>query len=146
MPHPPTSSTFSPSNHSVSISSPVQASSPIVSPHNISPIIPFGPIFQSPQLTSAPPLRKSERPHNPPSYLSVYVCNAVFFTNLTKSCFIPPVQPTIFPFAALSTSNQQLLNSICNITEPVSFSQDALHPGWRQAMADEFAALEANQT
>jgi len=46
----------------------------------------------------------------------------------------------------LSLPNQQTLNSTLNITEPTNFAQAALHPGWQQEMASEFAALEANKT
>ncbi|XP_055803417.1 uncharacterized protein LOC129872456 [Solanum dulcamara] len=72
---------------------------------------------------------KSGRPTHTPSYLKDYYCNTVFLTNLTSSCFIPTVHPQTLPFSALSMTNQHLLNSISNITEPSSYKQAALHPG-----------------
>ncbi|XP_075077902.1 uncharacterized protein LOC142164245 [Nicotiana tabacum] len=93
-----------------------------------------------------PELRRSTREHNPPSYLIDYVCNAVYLTDLTNSCFATPVSPTTMTFTDLSPSNQSLLNSISHIIEPISFSQAVLHPSWQDAMATELQALETNQT
>ncbi|XP_019244402.1 PREDICTED: uncharacterized protein LOC109224269 [Nicotiana attenuata] len=80
---------------------------------------------------SLPEVRKSTRPHNPPSYLQDYVCNSVFLTDLTTSCFTPPIQPTVLPFTTLFSTNQSMLNSTSYLTEPSSYSQASLHPGWQ---------------
>jgi len=64
--------------------------------------------------------RKSERIHKKPAYLEEYVCNAVLLTDLTNTCFSQPIIPKSYSFASLSTTNQQVLNSISNITEPTS--------------------------
>lgn len=90
--------------------------------------------------------RRSDRTHNRPAYLEEYVCNAVFLANLTETCFSHPVVPKSYSFASLSTSNQQVLNSISNITEPTSYAQAELHPGWKLAMETEIAALIENET
>ncbi|XP_015159351.1 uncharacterized protein [Solanum tuberosum] len=76
------------------------------------------------------PTRQSSRIHKKPSYLSYYVCNAVYFTNLTQSCCTSPISPSIYPFAALSSINQNTINFTLNISEPTSFSQASMHPGW----------------
>lgn len=52
----------------------------------------------------------------------------------------------MLPFFALSPTNQSLLKSITYITEPTSYSQATLHPGWQEAMAKELEALETNKT
>lgn len=51
-----------------------------------------------------------------------------------------------YSFASLSTSNQQVLNSISSITEPTSYAQAELHPGWKLAMETEIAVLIENDT
>lgn len=89
--------------------------------------------------------RKSERTHKRPSYLEEYVCNAIVLTNLTNTCFNQTITPKSYSFASLSTTNQQVLNSISNITEPTSYAQAELHPGWKLAMEDEIEArIEIN--
>ncbi|XP_070017893.1 uncharacterized protein [Nicotiana sylvestris] len=97
---------------------------------------------------SVPSLLKgrSSKPHQTPSYLSDYVCNTVILSDHTDSCFLSPPSPTILPFAALTLTNQNILNSVIHISEPTSYSQAALYPGQLEAMATEFAALEQNKT
>jgi len=68
------------------------------------------------------------------------MCNAVYFTNLTNSCFDSPVTPTTYPFCS------PVINSAIAIHEPTNFAQVVMHPGWQQAMANEFATLESNKT
>ncbi|XP_075108915.1 uncharacterized protein LOC142180748 [Nicotiana tabacum] len=99
-----------------------------------------------PIVPSIQEIRKSSRTHKTPAYLQDYVCNSVFLTNLTASCFSTPILLTILPFSALSLTNQSMLNSMSYIIEPTSYSQAALHPGWQEAMAKEFEALELNKT
>jgi len=100
----------------------------------------------SPLPISLPEVRKSTRTHNPPSYLQEYVCNSVFLTDLTNSCFNAPIQPMVLPFTALSPINQSILNSTSYLVEPTSYSQASLHPGWQEAMEKELEALELNKT
>lgn len=66
--------------------------------------------------------RKSERTHKKPAYLEKYVCNAVVLTDLTNTCLNQPIVPKSYSFASLSTTNQQVLNFISNITEPTSYA------------------------
>lgn len=120
---------------------------PLESSHSSSPLHAD---ISSSSTTPSPPLpitRKSNRVKQPPSYLADYLCNSVFVTSqLTESCFSVSLDPTILPFSALSSTNQSLLNSTSYISEPTSYSQAVLHPGWQAAMAKEFDALEANKT
>lgn len=67
-------------------------------------------------------------------------------TDLTNTCFSRPIIPKSYSFASLSTTDQQVLNSISNITEPTSYAQTALHPVWKLAMEDEIRALLENQS
>ncbi|XP_059316718.1 uncharacterized protein LOC132067476 [Lycium ferocissimum] len=86
------------------------------------PLPPQSPILH-PEPPIAPPLiptRSSTRTIKPPSYLSDYLCNSVVLTDLS-SCFSTAVTPQVFPVSALSICNQQVLNSISQISEPISF-------------------------
>nr|XP_016461597.1 PREDICTED: uncharacterized protein LOC107784913 [Nicotiana tabacum] len=67
----------SPSNSSLS------SSSHILHSPSLSPI----PIPHSHISPPSPELRRSSRPHITPPYLSDYICNSVFLTDLTASCF-----------------------------------------------------------
>lgn len=88
-------------------------------------------------------LRKSQRVTSTPTYLSDYVCNSA-------SSLISPDPPCIplhsFSFTSLTPQNQSLVTAICQIQEPLSYRQAVLHPGWKAAMSQEFAALESNHT
>lgn len=109
-------------------------SSPLTFNHSSPPDSPSEKIRQQdPEII----LRRLERPHNQPVYLKDYVCNSVFLTNLTNSCFSQPANPSTYYFPALSTINQKVLNCISSMTEPIIFSQASLHPGWKQAMDSE---------
>ena len=57
-----------------------------------------------------------------------------------------PIVPKSYSFASLSTSNQQFLNSISNITKQTFYAQAELHPGWKLAMETEIAVLIENDT
>ncbi|XP_019230971.1 PREDICTED: uncharacterized protein LOC109211846 [Nicotiana attenuata] len=91
-------------------------------------------------------IRKSSRPHIPPAHLKDYICNALHLTNVSTSCFLTPVTPHFVSFSGLSSTNQHMFNSLSNLHEPVSFTQEAHHPGWQEAMAKEIEALELNKT
>lgn len=70
----------------------------------------------------------------------------MFLTDLTTSCFTSPISPQVFPFIALSSTNQLVVNSVSSVTEPTTYAQVAMHPGWQVAMNDEIEALISNQT
>ncbi|XP_019229499.1 PREDICTED: uncharacterized protein LOC109210529 [Nicotiana attenuata] len=91
-------------------------------------------------------LRRSLRENYAPAYLSDYICGAIHLTDVSTSCFLSPVSPSIISANLLSTPNQNLLNSLPHINEPSCYSQVALDPGWQEAMAEELDALKANDT
>lgn len=82
---------------------------------------PASPSFNPDTATPAPssiPLRKSDRPHNPPSYLNDYIYK------LPNSLSCSSSKPVKF--------------------EPYTYSQAAPIPAWQDAMRKEFEALEAH--
>ncbi|XP_070020488.1 uncharacterized mitochondrial protein AtMg00820-like [Nicotiana sylvestris] len=91
-------------------------------------------------------IRKSTRPHTTPSYLKDYICNALQLTDVSNSCFLTPVTPTCISFSGLSSTNQNMLNTLSNIQEPTDYLQATHHPGWQEAMNKEIEALELNKT
>ncbi|TMW82472.1 hypothetical protein EJD97_005847 [Solanum chilense] len=139
--------------HSDSLSPTSPSSSPSSTnpiDHIVSP--PPTPVHSSapitvPSTTPIPiPLRMSTRSHQIPKHLADYVCNSIVLTDLTDSCFASPISPQTVSFTALSHSNQSLLTSTSYISEPTSYSQASLHPGWQNAMAEELVALKSNNT
>ena len=91
--------------------------------------------------TSELPLRKSTRLSHKPAYLQAYQCNQVSHFSSTA-----------FPLSAhlsshkLSTSHSHFCNMISSIVEPKFYHQAVQDPKWREAMAAEISALEANNT
>lgn len=83
---------------------PASASSPTVISRP-QPTIPIPP----------PPLRFSERISQNPTYLNDYVCNNIFFSDLTSSCFHHVSHPKVFSFGALSLDNQAIFKSISTV-------------------------------
>lgn len=51
-----------------------------------------------------------------------------------------------FLFLLFSSTNQNFLRYLSHISEPITYQQARLHPGWQDAMAQEFATMEANKT
>ncbi|XP_070022343.1 uncharacterized protein [Nicotiana sylvestris] len=86
------------------------------------------PSSSSPDNVLPPPseLRKSTRSHYLPSHLQDYVVN---------------LPPSISCSTSTSTSTTQHV-----LVEPYSYAQAAAIPIWQEAMRQEFAALEENQT
>ncbi|KAG5596981.1 hypothetical protein H5410_038213 [Solanum commersonii] len=76
---------------------------------SLSPSSPLHPPASIPSSLSPP--RRSSRESHLPSYLNDYICNAVFHTDLTSSCFTAPLTPDMLPHFSLSKSNQSLLDS-----------------------------------
>ena len=92
--------------------------------------------------SSIPPLRKSTRISNRPAYLQAYKCNQV-----------SQVQPSIaYPLSSylsshkLSPRHLHFCNAISSIEEPKFYHQAVKDRKWREAMATEISALEANHT
>lgn len=80
-------------------------------------------------------IKKWLREYKTPAYLTDYVCNSVYLTNLTPSCFEASLEPFVLSFSALSSTNQHFLKSLSHISEPTTYSQVVLHPAWQEAMA-----------
>ncbi|XP_075074026.1 uncharacterized protein LOC142161897 [Nicotiana tabacum] len=93
-----------------------------------------------------PPIRKSERISQQPRYLKDYVCNVIFLSDITSSCFNHASHPTTLFFIALSLNNQNILRSVSSISEPHNYTQASQDAGWRKAMEAELAALDLNNT
>lgn len=75
-------------------------------------------VLSSPQptiLICPPLLRKSEMISQKPTYLNDYVCNNIFFSDLTSSCFHHVSHPKVFSFGALSLDNQAIFKSISTV-------------------------------
>lgn len=88
-------------------------------------------------------LRRSQREHHHPKYLSDYVCNSAFSVISPN----PPLYPFYHStFSAMTPQNQCIINSICQINERTSNQQAMTHPGWRAARDKEFEALDFNRT
>ncbi|XP_070045952.1 uncharacterized protein [Nicotiana tomentosiformis] len=80
-----------------------------------------------PVIPSPPPLRKSTRTVQQPSYLKDYLCSSISSPNsLPTSSKVPSVD--------------------IHMHEPQFYQQAASQPTWQEAMLKEFQALEANQT
>lgn len=75
-------------------------------------------------------LRKSNRIHKPPSYLSAYKCNTIF--KIQHWCNLVHV-----PSSAFTASK-------CQITEPRSYKDASSISIWVEAMQTELQALHAN--
>ena len=124
---------------------------PLVEPPAVSPTTPLvvSPVVQ-PDVPSQG-LRRSTRVSHTPSYLQSYHCNQV---NASSSLSTPtiPKKGTVHPlhnflsYSHLSTKHRHFCNSISSVVEPNSYAQAVKHPKWKEAMAIEVAALEANNT
>ena len=120
-------------------------------PATSSPHLPYESPPTAPSQLSPPSqtLRRSIRVSTKPSYLQSYYCNQV------SASFIAPVIPkkgtshpiqNFLSYSHLSPSYKFFCNSISSIVEPSTYTQAVKDPKWREAMATEIAALEANQT
>lgn len=94
-------------------------------------------------LSPADGLRRSSHTHNALSYLSDYICDKAFSV-ISPNPTLMPLHS--FSFNSMSPQNQHIVNSICQIIEPVSYQQAAFHPAWQAAMNKELEALESNHT
>ncbi|KAL2941800.1 Retrovirus-related Pol polyprotein from transposon TNT 1-94 [Bienertia sinuspersici] len=81
------------------------------------------PNFSSPPIS----LRKSQRSHTQPAYLSDYVCNIVTFSNL-------------------STAHKAFITKTENLVEPLTYSEAIKDSRWVEAMNKELKALQDNKT
>lgn len=88
-----------------------------------------------------PEVRRSSRPHNPPSYLKDYVCSrqTQLADAVTHWC-------NLVSSADLDESNVALVQVQDKLTEPLSYSEAPSDPNWVAAMNDDIKALTDNQT
>ncbi|XP_021722373.1 uncharacterized protein LOC110689848 [Chenopodium quinoa] len=88
-------------------------------------------------LTSYVPIRQSTRPRKWPSHFGnfVYIADNVteHWCNLVRFEFIP-------------SEAKALINTITQVSEPVSYFEASRHPSWVKAMQKEIDALTANET
>nr|XP_016483383.1 PREDICTED: uncharacterized protein LOC107804081 [Nicotiana tabacum] len=101
--------------------------------------------ISTPILIPPPPVRISDRVTQKQAYLNDYICNNIYLSDLS-SCLSKPLKPNAFSFHALSIDNHHLLQSISTTSEPSSYLQASIHPGWKKAMDAEISALEINNT
>ncbi|XP_075655032.1 uncharacterized protein LOC142625227 [Castanea sativa] len=93
--------------------------------------------------------RRSARVSHKPSYLQSYHCNQVCTSSLSPSL---PKKGTSHPlqnflsYSKLFATHRHFCNSISSVVEPTTYTQAVQDPKWREAMAAEIAALEANNT
>lgn len=96
-----------------------------MSPPFAIPISSSSPTHPPPTTTSSfpshTPTRHSSRISHSPIRLADWICNFVYFTNVTSAYFAAPLTPFILPFSALSHSNQSLSNFVSHVPQPTSF-------------------------
>ncbi|KAL8103291.1 hypothetical protein AgCh_027738 [Apium graveolens] len=113
---------------------------------------------QTVQITPPQPLqtittvRKSSRNTKLPTYLQDYVhpysthcSNAICACTLTSLCAQTDVVGS-FPTVSFVSCHNASQITLSPIPEPTSYEEAILYPEWQQAIAAEFAALEANNT
>lgn len=83
---------------------------------------------------SNPHLRRSTRPHIPPSHLDDYLCH------------VPHTLSNHLTYDRLSNAYKKFVLTVSEHYEPEFYHQAVKPPEWREAMAAEIAALEANDT
>ena len=103
-------------------------------------------------------MRKSTRISKAPAYLQDYKCSSVVHNQFDpsnpafKSGSTSSKLGTQYPLSdyldssGLSPSYAHFCSLITAISEPKSYSEAVKDPKWQNAMADEIAALESNQT
>ena len=83
-------------------------------------------------------LRKSTRVNHKPAYLDAYKCNQVSSTAHPLSSYLSSYR--------LSSKHLHFYNMISSIEEPKFYHQAVTNSKWREAIAVEISALEANHT
>ncbi|XP_075670241.1 uncharacterized protein LOC142640011 [Castanea sativa] len=102
-----------------------------------------------PRLNSPLPLKKSTRPHNPPSYLQDYSCKAVTSSPISsKPSFGMPYDIFVcLTYSNLCKKYKQFIMAIdFTSPDPTSFHEAVQSLDWRVAMDKETAALELTNT
>lgn len=102
-------------------------------PHSDSPTV-----NQSPQ--QQPTIRRSTRQRNTPAYLKDFVCQS----SIVRTS--PHPISKVLSYHRLSPGFQSFAMNISCQTDPKNYNEAIKHECWRNAMADEIAALERNNT
>ncbi|GMI65892.1 hypothetical protein HRI_000258500 [Hibiscus trionum] len=84
--------------------------------------------------------RRSTRNTNKPSYLQQYYCNTL--SSLSSAY---PIENHLSS-NRLSSSYKSFVANITSAYEPTFYHQAVKYPAWRQAMAEELQAMDANHT
>ena len=105
------------------------------------------------------PLRKSNQPSKPPSYLQDYHCQMAItdtaFPAISSSHASPSIPSSsgtpytlsfTLSYSHLSPSHKIFALALTTMSEPISFAQASHISHWREAMLSEFTTLEANDT
>lgn len=131
----------------------VSVAKPIVELPVAEPAIVLAAMPNAELVVPAPPLRnpirKSTRTSSKPTYLQAYHCNQVSTIAppaSSSSSSTPYPLSSYFSYANLSSNHRHFCNAISFIVEPKHYDQAVLDPQWREAMASEIKALEANNT
>ena len=131
-----------------SLPNPLSPSSSYSAPDITAPthhLQPTDTITINPQLPS-PPLRRSTRPHKPPSHLADYLCTlSSEQSSISSSRCSHPLQ-SVLSYSRISPSHQHYIMSLSSELEPASYQEATQHPCWRDAMKAEIEALELNKT
>ena len=119
-------------------------STPVLDPPSTSDLVPQPANFSQ-------PLRKSSRIKYTPGYLHDYHCHlaASHASNPTPSSTasgIPFSLSSVLSYDNLSLSHKSFSLSVSTLLEPTSYAQAVNHKEWREAMDNEIAALELNDT
>jgi transposase InsO family protein len=118
-------------------------------------ISPPDPISSQSPLVAPPPeplLRRSHRPHHPPTALRDYVCNQVTSPNQLSTLSSSPQQGTRYPlchyvsYHRYSPQHYSFTAALSQDVEPTSYTEAASHSHWQDAMQYELATLKANNT
>lgn len=127
---------------------PVQPSLPTDNLSSATQHPPF-PAAPAPTMPIPLPARQSTRLSKPPSYLQDYHCQLLHddstFVPASSSSVLYPIT-NFLSYSTLSPSYKHFVLSISSQSEPQTYAQAVIHPEWRQAMADESAAMDANHT
>ena len=108
-------------------------------------------IPEVPKIVPPPiPIRNSTRQSTKPSYLQAYHCNQVSVAPSPAS--LSSSSSTLYPLSSylsydkLFLPHKHFCNVISSTVEPKHYNQVVLDRKWREAMASEIQALEANHT
>ena len=92
-----------------------------------------------------PSLRRSTRPHVPPSYLSDYSCK--FVVSAKPQSSLPYALSDFMSYSHLGSRFKSFVLAVgATPSKPVSFHQAVQFSEWRAAMDKEIEALEVNNT